>query len=524
MARLILVFFALWLLQPAVAQAHAALVSSVPADGAVLPDPPRSAVLTFNEPVSPVVLALRMPDGTTVDLGPVDAPAAVLDLRLPEVDRDGAVVLTWRVVSADGHPVAGSLIFMIGAASDIDSPEPGDATSVPVLIHVVRVALFGALFFGVGGAFHARVVGRRPMPRWTAGLVLVGFLLIPLAAGLNGLDLLGRELSALATPEPYLATAGTSTAISLGLAAVAFTLVLTALGASERITRATISLAVLAAGATLAASGHAATAPPEILTRPALFLHGVALCIWLGALPMLFADLRRTDRDGDAALARFARLAPAAVGALLVGGLALVVVQLRSPSDLVATDWGRVLAVKLSLVALLLGVAALNRWRWTGPALAGDGTSRRSLRRAVGVEVVLAIAILAVVGLWRFAPPPRGLVPVAVETTELRRHLHGDGVMADVTLSPARRGPVRLVVDAYRESGEALVPIEVTIRLSHAQAGIEPVRRTLVRTADGAFASEGLVLPASGVWEFRLDLLVTDFEIVRLEDRFEVGD
>src|SRR5262245_64599869 len=46
--------------------AHASLVKAVPADGAVMPLPPATLTLTFNEPVSPLVVRLIGPDGAPI--------------------------------------------------------------------------------------------------------------------------------------------------------------------------------------------------------------------------------------------------------------------------------------------------------------------------------------------------------------------------------------------------------------------------------------------------------------------------
>ena len=52
--------------------AHASLVKASPADGAVVPVAPAALSLTFNEPVSPLVIRLIGPDGASI------APRAVV--------------------------------------------------------------------------------------------------------------------------------------------------------------------------------------------------------------------------------------------------------------------------------------------------------------------------------------------------------------------------------------------------------------------------------------------------------------
>ncbi len=58
-------------------------------------------------------------------------------------------------------------------------------------------------------------------------------------------------------------------------------------------------------GLSLATSGHAATASPQWLTRPSLFLHGVAVAYWIGALAPLAAMAHRRKDDLPRALKQF---------------------------------------------------------------------------------------------------------------------------------------------------------------------------------------------------------------------------
>ena len=107
------------------ASAHDQLISTDPADGAVLAAPPSELSVTFSEPVlniSPTI-AVTGPDG------PVTTSVAVTDTvvtaTLPDGLADGDYTVAWRVVSADGHPVQGSFRFTIQA------PPPTGATSAP---------------------------------------------------------------------------------------------------------------------------------------------------------------------------------------------------------------------------------------------------------------------------------------------------------------------------------------------------------------------------------------------------------
>src|SRR5262249_49920890 len=90
--------------------AHASLIRSEPTDRAVVAQAPPILVLTFNEPVSPLVVRLVRPTGEAIELKDVVANDARLTFPLPE-GLTGTYLLSWRVISADGHPVGGALTF-----------------------------------------------------------------------------------------------------------------------------------------------------------------------------------------------------------------------------------------------------------------------------------------------------------------------------------------------------------------------------------------------------------------------------
>ncbi|MET9023629.1 copper resistance CopC family protein [Actinopolymorpha sp. NPDC004070] len=93
--------------------AHAALVSSDPKDGAVLDRPPRRITLEFDDPISGKFdfVAVSGPDGATYQSGHPRVMGSKLTQRLARPGPAGTYQVAWRVVSADGHPVSGTLKF-----------------------------------------------------------------------------------------------------------------------------------------------------------------------------------------------------------------------------------------------------------------------------------------------------------------------------------------------------------------------------------------------------------------------------
>ena len=171
------------------ALAHASLTSATPADGTVVAAPPTMFSLSFSEPVSPLVLKLVRPDGATTNLERFALRDKTLEITPPDDLVDGTYVMTWRVVSEDGHPVGGSSIFSIGAPS---ASKPTATESVDWLVRsalwISKIGLYAGLFLGIGGTFALRWLipptGR--VKRLTSALISIGVIATLASARLAG--------------------------------------------------------------------------------------------------------------------------------------------------------------------------------------------------------------------------------------------------------------------------------------------------------------------------------------------------
>jgi copper transport protein len=255
------------------------------------------------------------------------------------------------------------------------------------------------------------------------------------------------------------------------------------------------------------------------LTRPSLFLHGVGVTYWVGALAPLVAMAWRQSDSLPRVLMKFSALAVPVVGVLVLTGMVLAVVQLESFGALIKTAYGIILLVKLTLVLLLLALAALNRFYLTAIVVA-DYRNTRLLLRSVVFECVLAVGILAVVAGWRFTPPPRTLV--AEVDAPLAVHIHTDAAMFQVLVSPGKVGSDNFVLQLMNGDASLLQAKEATLILSLPARGIEPLERTATLGADGYWHVQGVPLPYPGRWHMRIEALVTDFKKVTLEDELDV--
>ena len=493
------------------AWAHASLNVAEPADGAVVATAPGRYALTFSEPVSPLSLRLVRPDGSSVPLDRFAVTGNVVAIEAPGGLGRGTHVLSWRVVSADGHPIGGSVVFSIGEASASPPQVTEDIDwTVRGWLWLGKAALYVGLFVGIGGVFARRIL----IPSADAGgRVIIAALAIGAAGaivslGFQGLDALGAPAGRIMEPAVWSAGMATSYGSTIVAALAAFAL-------AGFAGRAAAVAAWLLAGGALALSGHASAAAPQWLMRPAVFLHAVSIGAWVGALAPLGLALRRNEPGATEALSRFSKAIPAIVAVLVLAGAALSVVQVERPAALLDTAYGQVFLTKLALLAGLFLLAAANRWFLTPSVAAGAPSASSRLARSIAVETLLVLLVFGVASLWRFTPPPRALATAAA--VPVMAHIHTPRAMADLTVTPGRAGQVAVSAIIMTGEFDPLDAREVTFVFSNPKAGIEPFRRRAEKLADGTWRAAGVVLPLAGEWSLRVDMLISDFEIARLE-------
>ena len=107
------------------AYAHAALVSTDPGDGAQMTVAPRTITLRFNENVAtPAFVAVTAPDGSKVKTGKVSILDRTVSTTVAHSDMKGTYSLSYRVVSADSHPVEGTTTFTVTTGRTVTQVAP----------------------------------------------------------------------------------------------------------------------------------------------------------------------------------------------------------------------------------------------------------------------------------------------------------------------------------------------------------------------------------------------------------------
>lgn len=126
-------------------------------------------------------------------------------------------------------------------------------------------------------------------------------------------------------------------------------------------------------------------------------LHLFAVSFWLSALWPLYQQARQLKVDELISTAEtFGKQAMFVVPMLLFAGLVLSVFLVGSVSALFTTAYGLFLIAKIVLVILLLGLAALNKYRFIPALKDNEAEALTHFARSVRFEVLLFSGILLV--------------------------------------------------------------------------------------------------------------------------------
>lgn len=238
------------LVAPASALAHATLQSTLPERGQKLDTAPKEVVFIFDESVEGAFGALRVFDasGKEVQTGEAFHPdnrGERIAIKLKPGLGDGTYTATYRVVSADGHPISSGFVFTVGeGAAPAQSLDEllGSGTSAPVTntaLAIARGLQYSAIALGLGALIFFlvcwRPVGRvsRPFTARLEKLLLVagvvGFVSALLAVILQGAIGSGETFWNAARPDVFTEVLGTRFGRAWGIGAAVWLVVLAVL-------------------------------------------------------------------------------------------------------------------------------------------------------------------------------------------------------------------------------------------------------------------------------------------------------
>ncbi|WP_246627354.1 copper resistance protein CopC [Paenibacillus solanacearum] len=503
-----------------VAEAHASLVESVPAANSSLAQPPDKVSLTFNERLEEGLYYLRVFDAekrkVTERSAVMNATKTVLALDLPKLQK-GTYIVTYHVISADGHPVDGTYLFAVGQSLDAIGGE-----AAPQLGHPQgHGGLIERFTFGDGLRFASRIAFYMSMLAFTGWLLWMRWFGSSTAEPVRArLKLWGERLQ-----QSYLiiyilfmwahlwqlvGDAGAQGLLRLfastGIGYAWIGGLLLALLSFVLLYRSALLDYVWVALVWVAKSflGHAAAFEPKGETILLDWLHLAAASVWVGGLLLMLVLWSTAREEARRLYGAFSLAALLSIILLIVSGVASVFIFLPDIAYVTETAWGTYLLVKSGLVLLVVITATLIRFAY-----------RRRKEASVGLLVRtdggLMSLIVAIVGIFTYLTP----LPV---NEPLNWHVMGNNIHMTAQINPAATGvndftvkvwlpeplgkPKQIIYKLQEQKSADIAPIEVPLEPFEDQSFDESYGMKKY-----SFKARGPYIPYPGYWKLEIRVM-----------------
>lgn len=502
---------------PPAASAHADLESSSPADGSRLATIPARVILRFDEPVriidggTKVVSTAGARADTGEPAGGDGGRSVIISLDPGLGSRPATYLVSYRIVSADGHIVVGSIRFgvaqnpaTVGRAAQTGAGPPGVVAAIGAGLSYAGVVgsvgcLAAAFLLWPAGLRSARL---RPAIIGGPILIMLGTIarLIAATPAADGTGWTGM-LHLHNVPVALSSSQGRLLVVQFTLAAALLPLGRsvrrsqegTRGGRTRQVCWAIASVALIGA---LAASGHGFAAVGRWYAWPATAVHLTAMAIWIGGvidlLLVIRPRLRTLPRTAGGIVDRWSRLAFVAIAALVLSGELLAWRQIQPIEALWRTPYGITLLIKLGLAAVAVIIG------WTGSRVAARRRDATRTGQMLIMEIVIMTLVVAAATVLSATPAAKDQYdPPAT----LQAPFAGDELK--ITIAGTRRGSQQITVRPVDRSGRPVPTRALTGRLSSATAGVAAVD-VRFRPVAGRWQSQDATAPLPGIWRLRL--------------------
>ncbi len=514
------------------ASAHATLESSSPADGQSVLTSPSEIRITFSEAVTTISggLSVLDADGKTVDVGNSEVVGGrTLVAPISETLSDGTYVATYRVLSADGHPVSGSLLFAVGAGALDRSAQPSSSGDRlwEIIGGISRFIMYLAALVAAGVAFFLAFIHDHAEDRWRiVPFVRIGSILALLSAiGIvmsQAALLTGKGAGAITDSTVLRDVLNQNLGWSLALLMIGLAAVHLSTDFPKKVVSQSLALyGGLAVTVSFAVWGHATELSPTAISLAADAIHATAAALWLGGLVGLVMVLSvrtpETVRATAGIIGRFSRMAFWSVIALTLAGLTLTITGSgASLNSILTTTWGQLVLAKIGLTLIVVLIAAWNR-RTLVPSLTSptENTDELAVRwatllRTIRAEAVLLVAVLALTAIVVNVPPARTAVVAKTDRVDITQRVDTGNVQLSV--DPAIVGPNTVAVRYTDGTGQPInVANSMSIEFSQPSAGLEPITRQVPASEPGVFVIQGNELSIPGTWTITIAVRTGDF-------------
>ena len=502
------------LIPPLKISAHSQNDSVIPAPDSILKEPPSEINLLFNERLEKELYYIKVFDdrglAATNNLASMSLDQKSLHLALPSLG-EGVYTVSYKIISADGHPVKASYVFMIGKPTyptndDVVNKKYSHGSLVHSdLFWELRFSYYLSFLLFIGwvlGNLYLNLKTEKANKTYSAvyfHLRNANLLFLSITIAVQGFELIEGS-NALAFMNLLTGTMiGFSWMVSFTLSVASYFIL--------RRTKWLDGLWVLLMIFAKSINGHAYAVEPPY---PAVLLdsiHLLAAAAWIGGVTFIILFWRNHREETMRFLPRFSQIALTSLIVLIVSGTLSTLLLLPKINYVLETAWGTFLLIKISLVLTVISIGILIRYSM-------KNNSYNRLRTLLTADFISMFLIIAIVGVFTYLSPVPANQPLY--WSEIRGSLN-----ASVQITPNAPGNNQFSIYSFTPNKELdikNVELEMTNRDIPEMAPIMiPLQKVTSSDSDAItdikqylFTSEGSYLPFSGRWTAKLKIRNTN--------------
>ncbi|WP_171909078.1 copper resistance protein CopC [Paenibacillus sp. GP183] len=494
--------------------AHSILEKAYPEPNVNYPSSPSEIVLAFNERMENGLFYIKTYDGggKALNTQPAEISKDQKELHqlLPKLP-DGIYTVSYRIISADGHPIENSYIFTVGQAGDLTIKNAANVYVSKVgisqndwLYWITRICYYFLLLSLTGWIMwyhflHFETVEWRRGYHHAAKLLLMLYLIA-------SIDSMLLQFSRLLTGfgiDQFTVILKTSAGISWLL-----TFLLIVPGYFILLKHKLVDgLWVVSMLAAKSINGHAMGSKHPLFTVLMDVTHLFAASVWAGGLLYILLYWRKQRMGVIHFLPVFSKAALISIITLTVTGTISTLIFLPNLQDILFTDWGLLLLAKIFIIFLVVASAGLLRFFM----------KKKMARRFafwLKADFSLMASIVGIVGVLTVLNPVPQNQPVIWSESR-------DNIAVKLTITPNMPGMNHFIVEAKTNQSIKIKNVELKIKSKTNEIGPIQVPLSTDRLTGEQllYACDGPFLPFAGVWASEIRVMdVDDNETVFIKD------
>lgn len=504
----------LFIIIPQTASAHAHLLQATPDNGQQLNQAPNEIKLMFNERLQPELYYIKVYDSKghiVSQKTKMSADHTTLSTKLKTIPK-GIYTVNYHIISADTHPVESSYLFSFGQSlSSATIPQPkaspgqdGDGWQSIILHAIYYLLLLSVLGWMLMSTLRPSMV--REGFRWFFSLKVFLFIVSLLVS----LSELFQSISKFNGHELNLFLFHTTTGI-FALARVCLALIILFLPQRSRWFNGIVFIAFIALEAL---SGHAISFSPKWVSVLLDAIHLIGAAFWVGGLLYIALHWKKIRENMQGFLPFFSRGAFISLIALTISGILTTLIFLPSITEIVDSNWGRLILLKTLLVIGVFITASFMRKRL-------KKQQNTSFLRGFRIDFIMMLAIIIIVGaITRMSPIP--------QNTPLDWQTESNGFVTDLSVSPREPSVINRFQLTARHQDLRIQNVHLILK--NPDKGISgldiPLKnissKTDKHTKIDVFQAQGNYITLAGHWQLELQILDSEDDYTVLKKNISI--